>query len=71
MAAVAATTRAQAAMTPLSPVPRQVVDDPSQCRDIVGVPKVARIPVRLRLAPLAHASQLVNHLLESLLVRHP
>ncbi len=41
-----------------------VVDDPAERGHGVGVAQVARVPVRLRLAPFALTSQGIDHLLE-------
>jgi hypothetical protein len=45
----------------------EVIDDPAKCGDGVGVPQVPRVLVRLEFAVLPHATQLIDHFLDSLL----
>src|SRR4051812_14411436 len=52
------------------PLLSEVTDDPAYGRDSVRVAEVPGILVRLGLAALPHAAQLVDHLLKALFVSH-
>jgi hypothetical protein len=44
----------------------QIVEDPAECGDCVGVPEVPRVLVRLGFTLVPHAAQLIDHVPETL-----